>query len=214
MSTRERWIIYPLLFLTLGIAMRNQFLPTRTFGAMDLRAGDLSAQTIRCENLEVLQDGVVHNNFAVMRKESCAELVFGTASGEGLKTNYTQTIQSKTVEGEFRKVTVADEQSKPVILMLEDQNTKSGAILTMRADGAPQVQISPNESGGMVRTVGKTGRVVAMGHEGQSFGVFAQQQFGPPFLLTPPWPLQMPPKLTPNPIPKISPEEKKDDSRQ
>ena len=46
MTDRERWIIYPLVFLTLGIALRNQFLPTRRFGAMDLRAGELS----RAEN--------------------------------------------------------------------------------------------------------------------------------------------------------------------
>ena len=58
MSTRERWIVYPLLFLTLGIAMRNQFLPTKRMGAVDFMAGELSAQTIHCNNLEVMQDGL------------------------------------------------------------------------------------------------------------------------------------------------------------
>ena len=44
MTDRERWIVYPLVFLTLGIALRNQFLPTRQFGAVDLKAGEISAK--------------------------------------------------------------------------------------------------------------------------------------------------------------------------
>jgi hypothetical protein len=53
MSDRERWIVYPLLFLTLGIALRNQFFPTRRFGAVDLRAGEISVHQIVCDELVV-----------------------------------------------------------------------------------------------------------------------------------------------------------------
>jgi hypothetical protein len=206
MSTRERWIVYPLLFLTLGIAMRNQFLPTRTLGAVDLKAGELSAQNIICDSLIVRQEG------------KCNKLQFLDAQGQRLVAGYAESIQSKTGEAEFRRVTVADEQSKPVIIMLEDPNSKSGVIQTMRADGAPQVQIRSNDTGGVVTAIGHLGQVlVAMGHEGQAFGVFAQfPQAGPPFPLTSPWRFQPPsktPKLMPSPAPKTSPEEKKEEMK-
>ncbi|MBN1396042.1 MAG: hypothetical protein JW959_13550 [Pirellulales bacterium] len=48
MSTRERWIVYPLLFLTLGIAVRNYFLPTGR-----LAVGDLRAERISCGEMVV-----------------------------------------------------------------------------------------------------------------------------------------------------------------
>ena len=175
MSTRERWIVYPLLFLTLGIAMRNQFLPTKRMGAVDFMAGELSAQTIHCNNLEVMQDG------------KCNNLQFASARGDRLITGYSQSVQSKSAEAEFQKLAVSDEQGKPVIIMLEDPNTKSGAIQTMNINGAPQVQIHSNDTGGIITAIGHLGQVlVAMGHEGQAFGVFAQFPPRPPFPLTTP----------------------------
>jgi hypothetical protein len=206
MSTRERWIVYPLLFLTLGIAMRNQFFPTRRMGAVDFMAGEIKAQKIYCNNLEVIQDG------------KCNELQFGSARGDRLVTGYSQSMQLKAAEIECLKLAATDEQGKPVILMLEDKNTKTGVIQTMRSDGAPQVQIRSNPTGGIITAIGHLGQVlVAMGHEGQAFGVFAQfPQSGPPFPLTSPWRFQAPsttPKLTPTPTPKTSPEEKKEESK-
>jgi hypothetical protein len=206
MSTRERWIVYPLLFLTLGIAMRNQFLPTKRMGAVDFMAGELSAQTIHCNNLEVMQDG------------KCNNLQFGSARGDRLITAYAQSLQSRSGEAECHNLAITDEQDKPVIVMLEDPNTKSGAIQTMHANGAPQVQIHSNDTGGIVTAIGHLGQVlVAMGHEGQAFGVFAQfPQRGPPFLLTTPWQFPQPsktPKLTSSPASKTPPEEKKEEPK-
>ena len=212
MSTRERWIVYPLLFLTLGIAMRNQFIPTNIFKAMDLRANDikanaLTAETIRCNNLEL------------MGKVSCSEIEFKRALGDQMIVNgFLKSLQFRSAEAEFGKLAVTDEQGKPVIVMLEDPNTKSGAIQTMNANGAPQVQIHSNDSGGIVTAIGHLGQVlVAMGHEGKVFGVFGQYpQQGPPFLLTSPWPFQTQPttpKLTPSPAPKTPPEEKKEEPK-
>jgi hypothetical protein len=50
MSTRERWIVYPLLFLTLGIAMRDRPVSQGHFRQNELRAGRL-----HCD--ELLVDG-------------------------------------------------------------------------------------------------------------------------------------------------------------
>jgi hypothetical protein len=206
MSTRERWIVYPLLFLTLGIAMRNQFLPTKRMGAVDFMAGELSAQTIRCDNLEVRQD------------EQCNNLHFNGATGDHLTVNYAQSNHSRSGEAEFRQLAVTDEQTKPVIIMQENQNTKSGVIQTMTADGAPQVLIHSNGASGVVAAIGHMGQVVVeMGHEGNAYGVFAQTlQGGPPFMLTPPKFYQAAPavpKLSPTPMPNTPPVEKNNEAK-
>jgi hypothetical protein len=39
MTSRERWIVYPLLFLTLGIAMRDKVIPPQHFVAQAVTAG-------------------------------------------------------------------------------------------------------------------------------------------------------------------------------
>jgi hypothetical protein len=53
MSLRERWIVYPLLFLTLGIALRDKVIPPSHFGNfhMNFEAGTVVAPRIRCNEL-------------------------------------------------------------------------------------------------------------------------------------------------------------------
>jgi len=48
MSQRERWVVYPLLFLALGLALRDKLVPSR------LKAWSLDAAIVRCDQLEVL----------------------------------------------------------------------------------------------------------------------------------------------------------------
>jgi hypothetical protein len=201
MSDRERWIVYPLLFLTLGIALRNQFLPTRRFGAMDLKAGELTAQKILCNDLVIMQKGECN-------QLQCDRFQFNEALGKHIRTvGLSECVQLKAGEADFLAMRIVDEKGKPVVLAVTDQNSQSGAIQTMNSLGMPQVKISGTDSGGMVTTVGSGGNVlVAMGHEGQNFGVFAQfPQVGPPFPLTSPWRYETKtgipkPSQTPGPI--------------
>lgn len=198
MTTRERWIVYPLLFLTLGIAMRNQFLPTRTLGAVDLRAGDLTAHKIVCDQLVVQQS------------EECNNLQANDIRVKRVLAGYSESIQAKILEGDFGKIAVTDKQGKPVVILAEDENTKSGAIQTLRADGVPQVQILSNGTGGLVTTFGRSGQVwVRMGNEGQQYGVYMiLPQIGQIIPLTARWPIQIP-----GVIPKLPPEEKKEEPK-
>ena len=39
MSTRERWIVYPILFMTLGIALRDKIIRPTHLGSGDLQLG-------------------------------------------------------------------------------------------------------------------------------------------------------------------------------
>lgn len=183
MSTRERWIVYPLLFLTLGIALRNQFLPTRRFGAVDLKAGEITAQKILCNEIVVMQKGECN-------QLQCDQLQFNEALGKHIRTaGLAQCAQLRAGEAEFRAMLVLNSEGKPVVMAAADKNTQSGVIQTMNSIGAPLVQIRATDSGGAVTTARHDGKVlVEMGHEGQNFGVFAQlPQAGPPFPLTSPW---------------------------
>ncbi len=50
MSTRERWIVYPLLFLALGIELRDKMVP-----CSQIQTAEVMAKQIRCEQLQVGQ---------------------------------------------------------------------------------------------------------------------------------------------------------------
>ncbi len=56
MSTRERWTVYPLLFLTLGIALTDKItrqVNTAQLSASQVGAAQVSADTILCKKLLV-----------------------------------------------------------------------------------------------------------------------------------------------------------------
>jgi len=54
MSSRERWTVYPLLFLALGLAMRAIAVPHGEFGAA--RVGDLESTRLVCEEIVIEND--------------------------------------------------------------------------------------------------------------------------------------------------------------
>jgi hypothetical protein len=55
MSTRERWIVYPLLFLTLGIALRDKVVPPvhRIVFSQEIRAGNIRCSGIEAKEMEL-----------------------------------------------------------------------------------------------------------------------------------------------------------------
>jgi hypothetical protein len=193
MSDRERWIVYPLLFLTLGIALRNQFFPTRRFGAVDLRAGEISAQRILCDEL-VVRD-----------KAHCREVKFDKAEGGA--------IQSDRADCHF--LNVVNAKGRPLVTAGEETSSGAGLIQTSDSRGMPLVQIRPSSGGGMVTAFGQQGNVlVELGHEERNFGVFVQfpRLGSATFPITPQIRLQIHPVKPPSgpkatPAPK--PEEKK-----
>ncbi|MGA2798213.1 MAG: hypothetical protein ABSE63_11580 [Thermoguttaceae bacterium] len=194
MTDRERWIVYPLVFLTLGIALRNQFLPTRQFGAVDLRAGEISAQKIICNDLEVRQTGACN-------QLQCEQFKFDEALGKHIRTlGLTESVLLKAGEAEFVKMLIVNTQGKPVVLAGSDKNAQFGVIQTMASNGLPLVQLRATDTGGTVTAMELGGKVVVeMGQEGQNFGVFAKLPQGQIM------PLTLPLRLEPQPlVPKPS----------
>ncbi|MBN2581001.1 MAG: hypothetical protein JXB10_18610 [Pirellulales bacterium] len=124
MSERERWIVYPLLFLALGVALRNQFFPTKRFGAIDLRAGELSAQRIRC------------NELVVEGKTKSQEIRFDKAGGNMLKCG--------RIDGmlmECHALNVVSGKGKSLVMAGEDSKTHSGVFQVLNARGIPLLQV-------------------------------------------------------------------------
>ena len=74
MSTRERWIVYPLLFLTLGIVMRDKFVPAARF-----EANELAAERIHCNQLRV--DQVASAGGLAVQTIQCSELAVAGPNG-------------------------------------------------------------------------------------------------------------------------------------
>ena len=78
MSTRERWIVYPLLFLTLGIVMRDK-LREMVIPPGRVEANEVVAQQIHCNQLQVDQMAAVAR--VVVRTIQCSELAVAGPNG-------------------------------------------------------------------------------------------------------------------------------------
>ena len=55
MTTRERWIVYPLLFLSLGIALRDKVIPPMHTTSFNVTAHEIEADSIRCNKLRAVE---------------------------------------------------------------------------------------------------------------------------------------------------------------
>ncbi len=168
MSTRERWIVYPLLFMTLGIALRDKIVPPTHLGnfAARLEAREIATEQLRCKQLQV--DTVICDRLESQRSE-CRALIVNGPSG------------------------------RPVVIAGAEVKGGAGTVETFTATGMPQVRLLSTDTGGMVTTIGHSGKVIlVMGHAGQHFGVFAQvPELGPPIPLTVPW-RYVPKQLSPS----------------
>jgi hypothetical protein len=80
MSSRERWIVYPLLFLTLGIVMRDKIIPQAHF--QSFQSQEIAAERIRCGQLQVDQVAIAAR--IVGRSIQCGE--FSVAGPNGRPT--------------------------------------------------------------------------------------------------------------------------------
>ena len=134
MSTRERWIVYPLLFMTLGIAMRDKVIPPNHLGnlGMQFEAGAIVTPQVRCDELRV------------------GRVVCGRLESE----------QVEARQSECRALLVKGPNNQPVVVAGTDSNTQAGIVETFAASGLRQVQLHSSESGGMVTTVERAGKLV------------------------------------------------------
>ncbi len=180
MSRRERWIVYPLLFMTLGIVMRDKVWPQTQFQAIGITAEDvdayrvISARTIRCDRLEVGQ-------------VQCRGLSVGRLSVGGAKG--TDAIRLGVAADGDGLLQLAGKNGQPVVILGADESGESGMIELLDADSQPQVQLYSTPSGGKVKAIADpSAPSLTLGHIGLEHGVFGElPELGYRVLLTSPW---------------------------
>jgi hypothetical protein len=124
MSTRERWIVYPLLFLTLGIVMRDKIIPRG-----HLQTNEVTAERIHCGRLQVDQ----------------------VASAGGIAVGSLQCGQ-ELVAGKLRcgELVIVGPNGRSTVVVGTDSKTKGGSIATLSPNGVPLVLLQPTDSGGVI----------------------------------------------------------------
>lgn len=146
MSTRERWIVYPLLFLTLGITMRDKVVPP------DLKPLSVDTDEIRCRTLRA--DSVRCGDLTVVGKQDnrCVELG-ATTGGAG-------------------QIEVFGPGGKLIFVAGASKQGGFGLCEVADAQGRTQTQLSANAAGGQLSLVDPTRRIeVVLGHDGPGFSL-------------------------------------------
>ncbi len=163
MTTRERWILYPLLFLTLGIAMRDKVIPPR------LKAWEITANSVSCGQLDV------------GRLECRAMAITSSDGAPG--------VQMRFLPRRGGWIEVRGKDGQTVAVVTADQASQSGVVETYDANEAPQVQLRSNEAGGSVTTIPHDKRtLLVVGQYDEQSGVFAESfDLGQRVLVTLPW---------------------------
>jgi len=181
MSSRERWIVYPLLFLTLGIAMRDKVIPPR-LRAQELAAhGEVLADTVRCNHLEVGQA----NCRQLQTDQARCRLI--VVADEDRKS----AVRLGVVPDLGGRFELFSPEGKMVLVAGMDPRAEAGMLETLSVEGEPRVQLGATDDGGAVIAVGHAQpRLVLLGHQGKQGGVFAENpKTGRLTPLTLPWDL-------------------------
>jgi hypothetical protein len=134
MSTRERWIVYPLLFLALGAALRDKFVGSRDLRAGAVTCGELRVGRLLCDRLESGQVSVLELH------------------GAHLVCDRVESGQS-----ECRQLIVKGPNGQPVVGALADSRSGNGMIETVSATGMPLVEIASANGAGNVVVTGRVG---------------------------------------------------------
>jgi len=171
-TSRERWVVYPLLFLTLGITMRDKVWPFMDFA-------EVTAGKITCNQLEV-------GRATVQRLESvqskCRLMTLTGQKGRdvirlGAAPNGTGRLELLATDGDV------------LVTLGGDVAGKSGRVETFADGGVPQTQLRSTEVGGLVTAIGRDENIwLILGHYDDQYGVFAESaEAGRRMPLTLPW---------------------------
>ena len=165
MSTRERWIVYPLLFLALGVALRDKFVPPSRVTARRVWAEEMVVGKVRCNHLDAVG--------ANCEVTEVSRLDVRELSVSGPKGNRRAWVG--VMENQSGQVELYGRDGEPVLVLGADKNGEAGLLQTMTADGSPQVLLRSTGGWGRVTAVGP-GReaLCTMGSDGENIAVFAE----------------------------------------
>ncbi len=149
MSNRERWIIYPLLFLSLGASIR-----THVFPVFDqLYAGDLRVQNVKTTNRISCRTLEVTESILLRGADGKARIVLSDASNRS------------------GQIHILGQDGKSVIAMGASKKSGSGEIAVFDGAGEIRVRMASVQGGGALATFGTEGKpLVFLEHNGKDTG--------------------------------------------
>jgi len=204
MTTHERWVVYPLVFLALGIAMRDKFVGGHTRHKA-IASQEIVANEIHCNKATASQE-IVANEIR------CNKLRIGQLEGPLVVTgpNGVDAVRMGVVPDGGGRLEICSSSGETVVTAGTDQTGQAGLVQTLDDKGTPQVQLLSTPSGGIVTTVRHDRKVwVVTGHLPGFFGVFAEvPHLGRRLPLT--WPLKVDTRPKPTPSPAAPPKDPDD----
>jgi hypothetical protein len=155
MTTRERWMVYPLLFLTLGITLRDKVLPP---SPRFMRPG-VNALNVRCVHLECQE------LIRCVRLE-CQDLSVTDPNGE-------TRVRVGITPNQAGQIEIYGSDQKMVMVAGADNTGRSGRLQTLAADTTPQVSLHSTDRGGQVATFDRDdASQVVLGYDSMGPGTF------------------------------------------
>ena len=204
MTTNERWVLYPLLFLALGIAVRDKVYPPVRLAALEKVTvyGEMTANKIRCNQLEV-GEKIRCNQLEVGKVECKVVTLTGPEGNEAIRMGVMPNLTGR--------LEVCGANGQTLVVAGADRSGHSGVVQTLRDDGFPQVQLHSTPTGGVITTVDRDMNLIIMGGFGRGVGVFGiAPGMARPVFLTRPW--QTEPFLLPGrPPQRVPPEQQPPD---
>lgn len=144
MTTRERWVVYPLLFLTLGITLRDKVAPPNP---RFMRPG-MNAQQVRCVRLQ------------------CQDLSITGPNGENR-------VRVGITPNQAGQIEIYGSDQTMVMVAGADNTGRTGRLQTLAADQTPQVSLHSTDRGGQVATYDRDDKTrVVLGYDSMGPGTY------------------------------------------
>ena len=144
MNTRERWIVYPLLFLALGLALRDKIVPQSELIAFGIECAKLKADEVTCTSVTVTDPS-----------GNIAARIVPVGSGGG-------------------RLEIHGATGNAVVVLGADQSGQFGAAEFADPDGTLQLLLQASKEGGRVTTFDPHQTLVLLtGYMGSEAGMFA-----------------------------------------
>jgi hypothetical protein len=144
MNTRERWIVYPLVFLAMGLAMRNKVIPPSELLALRVKCHGLDANEITC------------NSF--------------TVKGLGEK----DVVRIMPMKNGSGRLEIRGKGGQNAIVLATDPSGQFGVVEMPDGKGNLQLLLQASPEGGRLTTLDPAQKLFLItGYQGSEVGMFA-----------------------------------------
>jgi hypothetical protein len=160
MSERERWVVYPLLLLALGMALETRIDPPDQIHCQKLHCDEL----IVAESLQGPKASASFKGLAILRDNHTPLVTMGAFASPG------DTASSNMDGG----IGIIGREGKVVVALGTESDGHYGAVTTMISGGNGQTRLASDEFGGsLILHDEEQQRVIRLGHDKHLSGLAA-----------------------------------------